>query len=105
MFLAEDLHNQWEETREGQGVPNKTGDRKPIEKAVEVIQAKDNGLESRVVARCVGGQKCEGQDVFVDCIQKVKERESVVNQEYGDTTDREIRREPFGFRQVKLEVT
>lgn len=43
--------------------------------------------------------------MFVDCIQKVKERESVVNQEYGDTTDREIRREPCGFRQVKLEVT
>lgn len=33
-------------------VPNKTGDRKPVKKAVEVIQGKDNRFKTRA-----GGQK------------------------------------------------
>lgn len=78
MFLA-DLYNQREESR----VPNTTGDRKPIEKAAEIIiQAKDCGLETRVVA---------GQEIFVDCLQQVKEKQSVATRRMAiPLTEKEI---------------
>lgn len=48
--LSGDLYNQRKKPGKGR-VPQKTRDRKSIEKAIEVIQVKDDGFEIRVVAR------------------------------------------------------